>query len=135
VRQRISEELSLLRETFGDVDHEEADGNDWFRIARYSFPSGWSQGDEPITEAEVIFNANASYPTGDPYSFWTPPNLKFNAQAPNNATEVETTPFGGKRLQFSWAPDGTWAPGLTVKGGSNLADWARSFTKRLMEGV
>jgi hypothetical protein len=135
MRPRISEELALLRETFGAVDHEEAGGADWFRIERYSFPSGWSKDDVPIAEGEIIFNANASYPTGDPYAFWAPPGLMFNGVPPNNATEVETTPFGGKRLQFSWAPDGAWSPARTVRGGSNLTDWAKSFSNRLKEGA
>lgn len=135
MRPRISEELALLRQTFGEVDHAEADGNDWFLIKRYSFPPGWTVNGAPVLEGEVIFNANASYPTGDPYAFWTPSELKFNGQPPNNATEVETTPFGGKCLQFSWAPDGTWSPGSNVEGGSNLVDWAKSFALRLAEGA
>jgi hypothetical protein len=135
MRPRISEELALLRETFGEVDHEEADGNDWFRINRYQFPSGWTKNGEPITVDEILFNAQTSYPTGDPYGFWTPTGLMFNGESPQNASEVDNTVFGGRRLQFSWAPDGTWRPGSTIKDGSNLTDWAKSFAKRLAEGV
>lgn len=134
MRPRIAEELQLLRETFGKVDHVEADGNDWFRIKRYAFPPGWTKDGLPVELEQVLFNANSSYPTGDPYAFWTPTGLKFNDQVPE-AGEVSNSAFGGQWLQFSWAPDGTWRAGSTVKSGSNLTDWAKSFAKRLAEGV
>ena len=135
MRARISEELALLRETFGEVDHVEAEGADWFRIKRYPFPTGWAAKQGEIEHAEVLFNANASYPTGDPYAFWAPLGLLFNGQAPQNVTVVPNAAFGGQWLQFSWAPDQTWRVAATVRGGSNLRDWAKSFATRLAEGI
>jgi len=135
MRPRIADELELLRETFGQVDHVEVGGCDWFRIRQYAFPSGWAKDGKPIDQLELLLNANAGYPTADPYAFWTPVEISFNGQPPNNTTEVDNAAFEGKWLQFSWAPDGTWQPGSTVRSGSNLTDWARSFEKRLAKGV
>ena len=135
MRPRIAQEFELLRQTFGEVDHVEEAGSDWFRIKRYSFPPGWTKDNAPLEVAEVLFNANASYPAGDPYGFWTPPGTTFNGQPPLNVTEVSNSAFGGQWAQFSWAPDGTWRPGATVSSGSNLTDWALSFAKRLGDGI
>jgi hypothetical protein len=136
MRPRIAEELQLLRETFGKVDQAEADGADWFRIRRYGFPSGWTKDGVQIGSAEVLLKADAAYPTNEPYAFWAPSGLRFNEQVPNNVGEVGNPAFEGQWTQFSWAPDeGTWRPGSTVKSGSNLTDWAKSFAKRLAQGI
>ena len=135
MRPRISEELGLLRSAFGEVDHAEDAGNDWFRLTCYLFPAGWTGDGEAIEHAAILFNANAAYPTGDPYGFWTPAGVLFNGQPPKDVTEVGNPVFEGQWTQFSWAPDETWRPGSTVESGSNLTDWARSFAKRLAEGV
>lgn len=135
MRPRIAQELALLRRTFGEVEHAEVDGNDWFRIARYRFPPGWTVAGQPISEAPIAFMANASYPTGEPYGFWGPAGLVYNDTAPNNATEAAIAAFEGTWTQFSWAPDGTWCTSAVLTGGSNLTDWALSFVRRLREGL
>lgn len=134
MRPRIAQELALLRRTFGDVEHVELDGNDWFRIAKYLFPTGWTIDGDPVDQAPIVFMANASYPTGEPYGFWTPANLQFGGAVPINTTVTENAAFGGNWTQFSWAPDGTWCTSSILSGGSNLNDWARSFLIRLLEG-
>jgi hypothetical protein len=83
----------------------------------------------------VLFNANAGYPAAEPYGFWGPSGLRFNGQPPNNVTEAGNSAFGGQWSQFSWSPDGTWRVGASVRSGSNLTDWAKSFSVRLAEGL
>src|SRR4051812_25136925 len=108
MRPRIAQELALLRRTFGEVDHVELDGNDWFRIRRYQFPADWTINGESVEHAPILFMANASYPTGDPYGFWAPAGLQYKGGPLANVTEAENVAFGGQWTQFSWAPDGTW---------------------------
>lgn len=135
MRPRIQRELELIREAWPDAEYIERPGEDWFRLPRYRFPSGWLIDDEPVESAPVLLMANASYPTGDPYAFWAPVGLTFGGTAPNNVTQVENPAFGGQWLQFSWSPDGDWRPVEIVDRGSNLTIWAKSFFKRLKEGA
>jgi hypothetical protein len=132
---RIQRELELLREVWPEVEHVERPGEDWFKLPRYRFPPGWLLNGQPVEAAPVLFMANASYPTGDPYAFWAPVGLTFGGTAPNNVTETTNPAFGGTWLQFSWTPDGDWRPTDVVERGSNLRVWAQSFSERLEEGV
>lgn len=135
MRQRIKEELDLLRQYYGEVEHKEHGGEDWFRLPRYQFPSGWRIGDAPICEAPLIFKVVAAYPAAEPYSFFAPAGINFNGASPKNVGALVDTPFGGPWQQFSWAPDRTWGPTDDAHKGSNLLTWVRSFAQRLREGV
>jgi len=135
MRKRIEQELDLLRQCYPEIKHKEHAGEDWFRIPRYPFPSGWRINERPITEAPVAFKIVAAYPTGEPYGFAAPAGINFNGTPPNNPGSAVSFPFEGSWQHFSWAPDSSWAPTSDVHKGSNLLVWVRSFAHRLKEGA
>lgn len=133
MRLRIKQELDLLREHYPDVVHAELNGEDWFLLPTYPFPPGWAFNSADVRVAGVVFKVGAGHPTSEPYGFAVPSGLTFNGAAPNN-TGAFSAPFPGAWTLFSWAPEGTWRPAAEARGGSNLYDWARSFSQRLAEG-
>lgn len=137
MRPRICEELELLREKFGrQVEHAEADGNDWFLIPAYQVPGGWRLDGEEVATVRVAFMINAGYPTSQPYAFLVPDTLRFGDAVPVNASDVGTVvPFVGRWRQLSWAPEESWSVSADVRQGANLFAWARSFRTRLLEGA
>lgn len=136
MRERIAAELDVLRQHYEDLDHRERGANDWFRIPRYRFPDGWELNGKAVSEAEIAFMVNASYPANPPYAFLAPEGLTSRGTRPNSASDVGAAPpFAGRWTQFSWQPDEPWAPAVAVLDGSNLLHWARSFGIRLREGA
>ena len=135
MRLRLDHELALLREHFGDVEHIERGGDDWFRLPNYKYPVGWRVGDVAITSAPIVFKVGTAYPGGEPYGFYGPAGLNFRGSPPGNPGSGAAPPFAGGWQHFSWAPDGSWAPTADVKSGSNLLVWSRSFAHRLREGA
>lgn len=135
MRKRIEQELELLRRYYPKIEHREHAGDDWFRIPRYPFPSGWRIGETEITESPVAFKIGAGYPTAEPYGFAAPAGINCNGQSPKNPGSAVDFPFEGSWQHFSWAPDGSWAPTSDVLKGSNLLAWVRSFAQRLKEGA
>jgi hypothetical protein len=134
MRARIQQEFALLQQHYSGVEHKEHAGEDWFKLARYPFPTGWQIGETSIETASIIFKIGAAYPGGEPYAFLAPMGLNFKGSPPINTTAAPAAPFEGLWLQFSWAPDG-WSPADDVNKGSNLLIWARSFMHRLKEGA
>lgn len=134
MRPRIEQELVLLRKHYPDIEHKEDSGEDWFRLPRYPFPTGWQIGDKPIEAAPVAFKIVASYPTGEPYGFAAPGGINFKGTPPQQTGSAVSPPFEGSWQHFSWAPDG-WAPTADAAAGSNLFAWVRSFAQRLKEGA
>ena len=134
MRPRIVEELALLRETYPDVQHLEAGGQDWFLLPAYPFPEGWRVNDQPINTAPVCFPVNAAYPGTNPYSFSTPAGISFEGRLPTNSEATAAPPFAGAWHQFSWQPE-QWLPTADVRRGANLLVWTRGFRARLKEGA
>lgn len=134
MRARIEQELALLRQYYPDIEHLEHAGEDWFRLPRFPFPSGWRIGNTAITEAPIAFKIVATYPTGEPYGFAAPAGINFNGKPPTNPGSQVDYPFEGSWQHFSWAPDG-WHPTNDPRKGSNLLAWVRSFAQRLKEGA
>jgi hypothetical protein len=135
MRGRIRDELELLRRHFGDVVHAEANGRDWFKLARYAMPAGWRIGDAGVVEVAVCFLVKGNYPGGAPYGFLGPAGLNFNGVGPNNTgAPPSPPPFPGGWLHFSWSVE-NWAATADVGKGSNLLAWVRSFMVRFEEGA
>lgn len=134
LRDRIKQELDLLRKHYPNVEHKEAGGEDWFLIPDYPFPAGWQVGTQPIDKAAVVFKVVAAYPTGEPYGFCAPAGINFKGASPNNTGSPVSPPFSGAWQHFSWSPEG-WKPGAEVSKGQNLLTWVRGFMRRLKEGA
>ena len=135
MRQRIEQELALLREVYGEVGHAEAAGEDWFSLPRYRLPPGWRLGETGIEEVPVIFLVKADYPGSPPYGFLAPAGLNFNGAAPaNTGGPPKAPPFPGQWLHFSWESQ-NWAATADVRKGSNLLAWCRGFSERFKEGA
>lgn len=134
MRDRIRQELDLLRQYYPDIQHKEHGGEDWFLIPNYPFPEGWMVGQSPIKAATIVFKVVAAYPSGEPYGFAAPARINFKGCPPGNTGSPVTPPFEGAWQHFSWAPEG-WVPTCDVNKGQNLLIWVRSFAKRLQEGA
>lgn len=134
ISERIEGEMLLLRQQFPEIEHIHEGGEDWFRIKDYPVPDGWQRGALAVAVVTVIFKITAAYPSGQPYGFLTPADFNFKGTTPNNTSAGVNTPFGTNMLQFSWQPE-EWKPAHVLVNGSNLLAWARSFTRRLKEGV
>ena len=135
MRPLISAELARLREVYGEVEHMEVNGEDWFRIVRYPLPAGWLFDDEPRTIAPIAFLIKSDFPGGMPYGFLTQAGLSFNGAAPKNTGAApDNVPFEGNWMLFSWDCEDWPAPNEGAQA-HRLLRWAGSFQKRLSEGV
>ncbi len=135
MRPRIQAELALLREAYGDVGHEEAGGEDWFRLPTYSLPEGWSVNGERRTAVPIVFLIKADYPSNPAYGFLTPAGLTFKGETPQNTADAPgPVPFEGDWMLFSWYCK-DWQESSEARQGSNLLSWCRSFATRLSEGA
>jgi hypothetical protein len=136
MRARIEQELALLREQHPDVEHAELNGEDWFRLPRYSIPEGWQEGKTPVSTTDMVFQVKANYPGTKPYGFLAPVDLNFKGNPPvNNVGDPPANPpFEGSWRHFSWDVE-EWTAKADVRKGSNLLVWCRSFRIRLQEGV
>lgn len=127
--ERFEEELELLLTVFPDLEtHEEGL---WVRLPRYPLsPSLWQQ-----TKCEVAFQVPPSVGQ-QPYGFWVRPELLLtNGARPGDYAFPAPTPFGDDWGKFSWAPEGQWLPAAKIAEGSNMLNWARSFSRRLEQGA
>jgi hypothetical protein len=135
MRARIEAELALLRGVYGDVEHKEEGGEDWFRVPSYATPEGWLLNAVRAAVVPVAFLIKGDYPGAAPYGFLMPAGLTFNGAAPQNtAGPPKQVPFAGSWLHFSWTAE-DWRPASEAGKGSNLVSWCRSFAGRLREGV
>lgn len=135
MRPRITEEWALLRQHFGEVEHAEAAGEDWFKLPRYPLPSGWSIGGAAVEEVPIVFLVTAGHPGAPPYGFLAPAGLNFKGAAPGNTGPApKPPPFAGEWMHFSWSVE-DWAATGDIRKGSNLLAWARGFAQRFAEGA
>jgi hypothetical protein len=127
IRERISQELALLRHHYGD-DVEYLESGDWFFIPRYPVPRPWIPEMAPFS-----FSLKPGYPGAEPYGSCASRELRFNGSPLNGALPQVAPPFPGEWIFISWSPEG-WFATADVATGSNLWGWARSFAGRLAEG-
>lgn len=129
MRERIEEELALLRTVYPHLNHKDQ----WVLIPSYPLPAGWSQ-----TVVDVALVIKDSYPGTPPYGIYVPAGLRFKGASPSNYTEPasEQPPFGGTWGIFSWQPEGAdWRPTADLSKGANLLNWVQGFAKRFQEGA
>lgn len=134
MRPRIQQEFAQLRDAYGDVEHVEQGGEDWFLLPRYGAPHGTRVGEEEVETIPLAFRVKPNYPAGAPYAFLVPRDITLSGSAPRNASAAPSAPFPGAWLQVSWQPV-RWEPTNDVRKGSNLLVWCRSFATRLEEGA
>ena len=130
MRERIEQELELLRRRYADVDYREV--GDWVRIHPVPTAAGWSQ-----PEISVAFQIPQGYPGTPPYGFYVPRGLNYGGAQPQSYQDLAGTqpPFEGEWGMFSWAHDSGWRATGDVVGGSNLLNWTMSFADRFREGA
>lgn len=127
MRERIAQELALLRRHYGeDVEYREQ--GDWFLVPRYPTPELCQ-----CLSTSVTFNLRPGYPGAEPYGFFAPSELRFGGKPYQAGSPSVAPPFPGQWTFFSWAPEG-WLATNDLSSGSNLWGWARSFIARLREG-
>jgi len=131
MQERINQELALLGKRWPDLQYRQ-EGR-WVRLPAYPLPPGWSR-----SVTEVAFQIPVGYPGTPPYGICVPVGLTFNGSRPNNYTEPAGTsvPFPGTWAVFSWSPEsGQWRSTADLLTGSNLLNWALSFTDRFKQGL
>jgi hypothetical protein len=100
MRERIAQELALLRRHYGeDVEYQEH--GDWFLVPRYPTPEPCQCPSTPVT-----FNLRPGYPGAEPYGFFAPSELRFGGQPYQAGSPAVAPPFSGQWTFFSWSPDG-----------------------------
>lgn len=126
--ERIDEELELLRSAFPDLEYHQ-DGL-WVRLPQYPLPPDLWQ----LEACEACFQMTTSVGQ-QPYGFWVRPELLLaSGERPRDYTFPASTAFGSDWGKFSWAPEGPWLPTANISEGSNMLNWARSFSRRLEQG-
>ena len=135
MRPRIEQELALLRQHYGEVEHVEVAGDDWFMLPRYLLPPGWRIKDVSVEHIPVVFLVGPGHPGALPYGFMGPEGINFNGAPPTNiGGPPKPPPFAGAWTHFSWSVD-DWAVTADIARGSNLLSWARGFAQRFREGA
>jgi hypothetical protein len=130
VRDRIAQELALLRSRHRDLEYWE-DGR-WVRLPAYPLFHGWNR-----ETTDVAFQIKVEYPGAAPYGFYVPAGLQHNGRTPSSYNEPAQAqpPFGGSWGFFSWQVEAGWFPTADVVTGSNLLSFARTFADRFKEGA
>ena len=134
MRQRIAEELELLREAFKDAIHAHMGEDDWFLLPNFPVPEGWRIGEKAIESVDVAFKLTVAYPTTPPYGFVTSAGINFNGLTPGNPGSAVTPPFPGAWQHFSYAPE-EWHPKARTREGANVLTWIRGIKARFAEGA
>ena len=135
MRLRIAADLARLLEAYGEVEHLEANGEDWFKIPSFPLPKGWLVDGVRRAHVPVAFPVKADYPGASPYGFLTPSGLSFDGAAPDNTgAATSSVPFAGDWMFFSWHCE-DWPACSESGAGPDLVSWSRSFANRLSEGA
>ena len=129
MRERLAQELELLRKLFPDVQYME-DG--WFKIPNHPLPPGWNR-----ANTDVAFLARPGYPGTPPYGIYVPAGIQYQGSVPTNYSEPANPmpAFGGQWGILSWSVDSGWRPTADLVSGSNLMNWARGIAERFKEGI
>ena len=135
MRPRIAQELDLLKQVYGDVQHIEEAGEDWFCLPGYPVPNGWQIDGSAVQSAPIALLVKADYPGVAPYGFLMPASISFEGSSPGSTGDPpKEVPFPGGWLHFSWSAE-KWEPSSNACQGSNLVIWCDSFSVRLKEGA
>ena len=126
---RIAAELALLRQHYDEVRHSAENGLHWFWVSILKTPDGWSPDEIP-----AAFAITEGHPGAPPYGFFVPAALHLGGKPPSETNATHPPPFDGEWRFLSWQAEG-WKPAATVRTGSNLWGWVRSFMDRLCEGL
>ena len=122
--------LALLRARHPDLDERVDGGIQWVRIPAVAVSSIWTV--DLVDVAYRIPNTAGEAP----YGFWVHPGLVLVSKATiNNYTFPAATPWGQDWGQFSFAPEGAWAPKADVASGDHMLDYDRGIVARLGEGA
>jgi hypothetical protein len=125
MRERLAQELDLLKKYFPSIEYKE---EGWFKIPGFALPDGWNR-----SVTDVAFQARPEYPGTPPYGIYVPSGIQFKGQTPTNYNDTASPqpPFGGSWGILSWSvEDGTWKATANLLSGSNLLNWARSIADR-----
>lgn len=126
--ERIARELALVREPYGEVEHDDA--LTWFVIPRFPLPAGWNSN----TTALLVL-LPPGYPTTPPDNFYTDDDLKLASGAlPGNTSNA--TPRAGERwLMFSFHvyDEHQWKANNDITRGHTLLDYLDGVEARLEE--
>ena len=128
VKERINEELALLRRHYDAVEYIETSDIHWFRVAAVRTAPNWSS-----DTTEVVFSVTQGYPDIAPYGFYVPTELTYADYHPDEQPAPHQPPFTGTWRFLSWYIE-DWRPTADVTTSSNLWGWMRSFVKRFEEG-
>jgi hypothetical protein len=128
MRERLAQELELLRKHFPEVEYME---EGWFKIPNYPLTPGWNR-----VLTDVVFWARPEYPGTPPYGIYVPVGIQYNGQPPKNYTAPPSPapPFAGEWGIFSWSVAAGWRATADLVTGSNLVNWARGIAERFREG-
>jgi hypothetical protein len=131
MKDRVEEELALLRQFFPDLEYRE-EGH-WVRLPRFQVPP---EGHWKSSEVDVAFQFLPGYPGRKPYAFHVNPPLELqNGGAISNATcPSNEPPWPGTWQKFSWDPT-NWNPTTDVRTGSNMLSFVLTFADRLKQGA
>jgi hypothetical protein len=122
MRERLVEELDLLRQLFPDVQH----GNDWVLVPAYRLPPERFNLD--ITP--VLFSIPVGYPNTGPDNFFVSVSLRLKDGAlalgfnPNPNSSTGPAPIPGDWGWFSWHPS-SWRPMAKPELGDNFVTFLR----------
>lgn len=128
--ERIQEEFKLLQALYKNSELKD----NWVLLPTYRLPNGmeWNKG-----ICSVCFQFPVGYPGTPPYGFYTPSDINFNSQVPDNfqASTQNVPPFTGPWGFFSWTPDeGQWKISADASKGSNIINFVLSFDQRFRMG-
>lgn len=129
MNERIAQELELLRSHFTDLAYREE--GQWVLLPHFRAPANlWDR-----DSIAVCFQIAAGHPGQKPYGFYVSPRiLLLSGQEVLNRTDSTEPPFPGEWAKFSWdAPE--WRATADLRSGSNLLNWALTFSHRLDEGA
>jgi len=128
---RLEQELVLLGGRYPDTRRE----REWYLIPDWRIAiEGWNR-----VSTSVAFRAQQGFPAAQPYGIYVPAGIRYRDTVPQNYQEpvVDKPPFPPAVWGiFSWSPDDAqWRPGATARSGSNLLNFALSFSQRLRQGA
>ena len=125
--QRRTQELDLVRESYGEI--EIGPNLDWIVIKRYSLPPGWNKG-----ETALLITIQPGYPTTPPDNFYVDNDLRIaGGQVPANAS-LDQVQLGKPWLQFSYHVEAAdWKPNPDLLRGHNLLTFLLGVKRRLLE--
>lgn len=130
MEDRIRKEIQLLRTRYEEVEYR-PEGR-WVRLWPVPTAPGWTV--DPLPAA---FQIPTGYPGTPPYGFYVPSGLTFNGKAPQNCQPSPSSPppFQGGWMMLSWTHQQGWHATSDLVTGSNLLNWALSFSDRFEEGA